>query len=379
MALLHLARDWVGDRPLRVASVNHNLRAGALAECAMVAQVCARLGLPHDQLDWTGWDGRGNLQDAAREARLTLLAGWAKAHGLGAVALGHTRDDQAETLLLRLARGSGVEGLSAMAARDTHHGAIWLRPLLGMSRDSLREYLRGRGVAWIDDPSNDNPAFDRVKARHALAHLSELGLDAQRLTDTATRLRAARDSLDWAARMAARDVVRLDRGDVVFDAAKLDALPADLGQRLVAAALCHISSQTYRPRHAALIRAMSEQRATLHGCVLQRAKGVLRITREYQSVADHAVPLGQIWDHRWHITAPDPVPQNAEIRALGPDGLALCADWRATGLPRWSLTASPSVWAEGKLLAAPLAGFGPDYRASVNFLRQDFFSDHAAH
>ena len=375
MALLHLACDWARaqDVPLAVATVDHGLRAGSADEAAQVGRVCAGLGLPHMILHWQGWQGQGNLQDAAREGRLGALAAWARAQGLGAVALGHTRDDQAETLLLRLARGSGVEGLAAMAEISHHHGALWLRPLLGQSRESLRAYLRARGVAWVDDPSNDNPAYDRVKARRALSALAELGLLPEGLAQTAARLRLAADSLHWAAERAVRDIARMDRGDVLIDRAGLAALPPDMARRIVAAALCHVSSAIYRPRLSALIAALDAPRATLHGCLITTRAGQMRISREYRAVQHQCAPLGQPWDHRWQITAPAGQDvAGMEIRALGAAGLAQCE--RPDALPRASLLASPSVWQGTRLIAAPLAGFRPDWRASVNFLRQDFFS-----
>jgi tRNA(Ile)-lysidine synthase len=381
MALLHLARDWASGSgvALHVATVDHGLRAGSAAEAAQVAEHCRTLSLPHTTLHWQGWDHRGNLQDAARDARLTLLAAWAQRTGCDAVALGHTRDDQAETLLLRLARGSGVDGLAAMAARDHHHGATWLRPLLGLGRDPLRGYLRAQGVAWIDDPSNDNTAFDRIKARQALALLAPLGIDTDGLAATAARMRDARHALDWAARSAARDVAVFDRGDVVFDSAALAALPADLRHRLIAAALCQVASQPYRPRLDSLRAALAQDKATLHGCLMTRARGKLRITREYNAVATLTAPMGALWDSRWQITPPAGWTRKAEFRALGEVGIALCPDWRAMGLPRPSLLASPSVWAGTRLIAAPLAGLAPEWAAIPRSGPKDFFSPPPAH
>jgi tRNA(Ile)-lysidine synthase len=381
MALLHLARDWADDMgvALQVATVDHGLRANSAAEAAQVAYHCCALALPHTILRWQSWDRRGNLQDAAREARLMLLADWAGRTNCGAVALGHTRDDQAETLLLRLARGSGVDGLAAMAARDQHHGATWLRPLLGLGRHQLRDHLRARGVAWIDDPSNDNLAFDRIKARQALTALAPLGLEAEGLAATAARLRDARDALDWAARIAARDVAQLDRGDVVFDAQALGDLPVDLRHRLLAGALCQVAGQPYRPRLDSLRAALTRDKATLHGCLITRARGALRITREYNAVSTLTAPLGAFWDSRWQISPPADWVGDAEIRALGESGLALCPDWRAAGLPRPSLLASPSIWSDARLIAAPLAGLSPKWVAIPRSNSKDFFSPLPAH
>lgn len=383
IALLHLAQDWAkgSDTKLHVATVDHALRAGSDLEADGVARTCAALNLPHTTLRWQGWDKHGNLQDAARTARLTLLADWAQVTGCSAITLGHTRDDQAETLLLRLARGSGVEGLAAMAPRDQHHGAVWLRPLLNMGRDDLRAYLRARDVAWVDDPSNDNTAFDRIKARQALALLAPLGLDAKGLAATASRLRGARDSLHWAAQLAAQSVARLDRGDVVFDVAGLTALPPDMVQRLVASALCRVSYSPYRPRLDSLRAALLLNKATLHGCLITRAKGELRITREYNSVSALTAPFGTRWDRRWQMTPPPDiiVPPDAQIRALGADGLSHCPDWRAIALPRPSLLASPSVWSGARLIAAPLAEIASKWRATAHHTHEDFFSTLRAH
>ena len=138
-ALLVLLDDWRrdGGPELAVATVDHGLRPEAAAEAAEVAALCGRLGVPHETLAWR-WDGKGNLSDAARRGRLRLIAGWANGRGIGMVAQGHTADDQAETFLMRLARGSGVDGLAAMAARRTAEGVAWVRPLLQVRRGEFR-------------------------------------------------------------------------------------------------------------------------------------------------------------------------------------------------------------------------------------------------
>ncbi|MGY6705834.1 tRNA lysidine(34) synthetase TilS [Roseinatronobacter sp.] len=361
MALLRLAQNWAQQhgKTLMVATVDHRLRAGSGAEAAMVARCAARLGLPHETLEWHGWDGRGNLQDNARLARKHLLSHWARTHALDAVALGHTRDDQAETFLMRLARGSGVEGLSGMAPRDASYGALWLRPLLGTGRAELREYLRALAQDWVDDPSNLDPRFDRIKARTTLAHLASLGLDAQHLAQTAQRMRAARDSLEFLADAQAAQILTLDHGDFVFDAGELDALPLDTRTRLLAHALQSISANPYRPRLEALHAALNTQtRATLHGCLLTRGKTHIRITREYNAVAQTRSPIGTIWDNRWHVSPIGARPDHAQdfhIAALGPEGANQCRPRDTWHLPYASLIASPAIWHETTLIAAPLA------------------------
>lgn len=361
MALLRLAHSWAcqRDMTLHIATVDHGLRAQSAQEAAMVGRCAARLGLSHQTLDWRGWDGHGNLQDMARQARKHLLSGWAQQQSLDAVALGHTRADQAETLLMRLARGSGVEGLAAMPARDIAHGTTWLRPLLDMGRARLRDYLRALSEDWVDDPSNLDTSFDRVKARQALDLLAPLGLDMERLARTAERMRAATQSLDFLTDTLAAQILRVDHGDFIFDAGALDALPQDTRTRLVARALQAISGNPYRPRLDALTTALrNPSRTTLHGCMLARTKGQLRITREYNAVARTRAPLGSAWDGRWHLHHPAPLPKTApllHIAALGPTGADQCRPRDRWRLPYASLLASPAIWQDTTLVAAPLA------------------------
>lgn len=370
MALMHLAQRW-GGAELHVATVDHGLRRESAQEAALVAHSACALALPHDTLHWRGWDGRGNLQDHARQARLELLRDWAAGAGLDAVLLGHTQDDQAETVLMRLARGSGVDGLAGMASAREDHGLRWLRPLLRFTRKELRDWLRSEAVPWAEDPSNDDPAYDRIKARQALASLAPMGVNAARLAETAQRMSEAREVLEAVARDAAIRICRIEHGDIVFDARGLDALAPETRHRLVAEALCEITSNPYRPRLATLRDAIVAPRATLHGAIVTRSATQLRISRELNAVRGLIAPLGTEWDGRWNITPPEGtmVPKDAQIRVLGETGIAQCSDRTLWCLPRASLLASPAIWCDDTVISAPLAGVAPQWRASARPLR----------
>lgn len=361
VALLHLA--VAAGVPVAVATVDHGLRAEAAAEAAAVARACAGLGVAHVTLRWH-WDGQGNLQDRARRGRLALLSDWAKGAGLRAVALGHTEDDLAETFLMRLQRGAGVDGLSAMAARREVAGVAFVRPLLAVGRSELRDWLAARGVAWAEDPSNENDRFARVRARRMVATLDAAGIGARVLADTARRMAEVRDALEVQARAAAADVARIEAGDVLLDAAGFAALSAEMRRRLLLAAILWVGSAEYGPRGAELLRlrdAVAAGRgATLAGCRVTVAKGSVRVGREARAVAGLEVAAGAVWDGRWRAIGGDN--KDLTLRALGAGGLALCPDWRATGLPRATLLAAPALWRGGELLAAPLAGFGQGWR-----------------
>jgi len=370
MAMMYLAARWAVDArvALHVVTVDHGLRAESSSEAAMVAGCAAALDLPHDTLCWRGWDGTGNLQSAARDARRALIADWAMHHGIGDVATGHTMDDQAETVLLRLARGSGIDGLAGI--QDVTPGSpSWLRPLLRIRREALRDWLRENGISWIDDPSNDNPRFDRVRARALQGHLSDLGLTPERLATLADHMGNARIVLRGEAVALARRIVVQQGGDIFIDRRGFDAAPAELQNRLLAGAMMWIASAPYRPRFIALGR-YAHRQGTLAGCLLRDEGGLFRLTREYNAVKDMRGPTDQPWDSRWQMNGPhDPA---LHIAALGAHGLQHCPAWRTTSLPPASLRASPAVWQDETLIAAPLAGLENGWSARLAPDRDDF-------
>jgi tRNA(Ile)-lysidine synthase len=359
-ALLVLLAAW-GGVPLHAVTVDHGLRSEAAAEAQAVAALCSRLGVPHETLAWQDWDGQRNLQDAARRARYGLIADWAARQGIGAVALGHTRDDLAETFLMRLARGAGLDGLSSMAARRTDHGIGWLRPLLPFRRDDLRAALSAHGIGWAEDPSNMDPRFDRARARSVLAALMPLGLDAAALAATAERLAASRTAYGTLIAERAAQVARFDHGDLILRP-ELRDLPRDVRERLVAHGLRLIASADYRPRHAALsalVDALEDGRSgTLHGCVAHAGATGWRITREAKAVEGVTAAVGDIWDGRWRVSGP--AAADLTVAALGPDGLRQRRGKAPLVVPKETLMAAPAVWRGGEIVAAPLIdGAGP--------------------
>ncbi|MEM8958449.1 MAG: tRNA lysidine(34) synthetase TilS [Pseudomonadota bacterium] len=375
MAMLALLADWAARHSavLNVASIDHGLRPEAAGELAAVADFAGDLGLSHETLDWTGWDGRGNLQAAAREGRYGLLTSWARAQGISHVCLGHTRDDQAETVLMRLARGSGVDGLAAMSPARHAAGLTWLRPLLEVSRADLRQELERRGLDWAEDPSNDDTRYDRVRARRLLAEMTPLGLSADGLAETALRMRAARRVLAEAAAHATERIAEVEAGDIVLEREEFFALPDETRWRLFAGALCQVAGTAYRPRFDALRRTLTTLadggRATLHGCLCQADARRVRIGREPAAVAGH-VPAPGLWDGRWRITCPKNMGLTAA--ALGEAGLAERPGWRDSGLKRTTLLASPALWDSSRLHAALLIDDVPECHAEPVWGKTDF-------
>lgn len=362
VALLHLCRA-AGLR-VEAVTVDHRLRPESAAEAAAVGAACAALGLRHEVRVWDHGAVGGNLMDQARRARMALIGDWARKRRIGIVALGHTRDDQAETLLMGLARAAGVDGLAGMRRDWTEGGVRFVRPLLDAGREELRNWLRGQGLGWIDDPTNDSERFSRVRARRALVALQPLGITAEGLAAVAGHLAEAQAALQVQVAEAAARVLREVAGALTVDAAGFASLPGEIRRRLVVAAVGWVSRADYAPRSDAVARLeaaiVAGRDATLWGCRLRG--GVLM--REAKAVSAVVSTPGAVWDGRWVLQGPEA--PGAEVRALGMAGLRACPDWRATGLARDVLAVTPSVWVGEGLVSAPLAGLENGWQARID-------------
>ncbi len=369
MALLHLMhevapmRDWT----VHAVTVDHRLRPEARDEAVQVGAACAAIGVPHDVLVWTHGALDGNLPDRARRARYELIAAWARGQGIALVAVGHTRDDQAETVLMGLARKAGVDGLSGMRSGWQAEGVFFHRPLLGVGRSDLRAYLARRGVSWIDDPTNDDDSYTRVKARRVLAALRPLGITAEHLGAVADHLDLAREALDATTQRAAQELAQEQAGALHLNFRGFQGLAFEIQRRLLAAALNWVNRADYAPRGSGLDRvqwAMIRGRdSTLAGCRIRIAGAEVAIFREPKAIAQVVSPTDQLWDNRWRVEGPHLA--GLEVRALGISGLKACKSWRNIGISRDALLVSPAVWRGDDLVAAPLAGFPNGWTAHI--------------
>ncbi len=382
-ALLHLLASIAREMQITLfaATIDHGLRPESAAEAASVAVLAQSWGIPHQTLKWRDWDGSGNLQDQARRARYRLLVEWADDLGLEAIALGHTADDQAETVLMRLARSAGVSGLSGMAAERAEGGVSLLRPMLSITRARLRDYLTAQGINWIDDPSNQDPRFDRIKARDALTRLDQIGITAEGLSRVADNLAQAREALARYAQESARHHVKVVDGDLCFDREGVAALPHEIRRRLLVAAVMWLANKDYPPRQSAIDQAvqalLSGQATTLSGCHLISDDKKTWICRELNAVSAQTTRPGTVWDGRWVLTGPEA--PGAEIRPLGEDGILQLMDWRSAAKPRALLMSTPAVWVGETVLAAPLAGFANGWTVNAPSGRPDFYAAILSH
>jgi tRNA(Ile)-lysidine synthase len=231
LAMLLLAQAAIPGR-FEVATVDHGLRAESAAEAGFVQGTCSAFGVPHATLrvEVTA----GNLQDEARSARYAALASWAAERELDAIATAHHADDQAETLLMRLNRGSGLSGLAGVRARGVVPGRklALIRPLLDWRRDELSAIVERAGVAPVEDPSNADPRFDRARIRAALAGAD--WLDPAAMAQSAAHLADAEETLAWAFELEWDLWVEVDEGAVRYTPHAPRALVLRVVERIIA-------------------------------------------------------------------------------------------------------------------------------------------------
>ena len=293
MALTRLVRVWAEYAGLVLVglTVDHRLRSDAAREAEQVKTWFNGLNLDHHTLVWDDGDKIGQLdrspQAAAREARFDLMSRWCRDHGVQTVLVAHHADDQAETFLQRLLRGSGVDGLAAMSAKTVRQNIQVVRPLLNYSKADLEATCRAHKQSWIEDPSNVDEQFSRVRVRKLLAALQIEGLSSERLLDTVGHMQRAKAAIDHAVEKVFEQAKRPSHeGALELDLPVLMAAPEEVGLRCLARSLCDVSAADYPPRFERLSRVYHAldtadwSDRTLHGCQLRVSGDVITITPE---------------------------------------------------------------------------------------------------
>jgi tRNA(Ile)-lysidine synthase len=286
MALLHLTHSWAqkNNVELRAMTVDHGLRPAAADEANFVKAWCEDRGISHTTFVWESADVTGNIQNEARMARLKFLDLWRG--DIGDVLIGHSKSDQAETVMMRLARGSGVDGLSGISETRSVKGDNGTfniyRPLLSFSREEIREYCRQNDVPWVDDPSNEDEHYTRVKIRKLIASLE---VSEERLVKTAVRMSRVRDFLEQSTDKLWTDSVSSCEKGLQIKRDILGSAHEEISLRVLVKALCDVSQKTTPPREEATIATLQDilagKNSCLHGCLLKVKKsGFIEIMKE---------------------------------------------------------------------------------------------------
>ena len=384
LALCLLADRWARARGGAVLglTVDHGLRSESGAEAAQVRRWLEARAIAHRTLRWKGAHPLSAIQEQARAARLALLAGRCRRAGVLHLLLGHQREDQAETALQRLVRGSGIDGLAAMAPvrlamEPAGDGVRLLRPLLPVSRDALVATLVRWDQPWIDDPTNRDTRHARPRLAAALARLRSEGLSASRLASVATRAASDRAALERLCTDLLAACARPSHaGFVTLDPDVLRQAPPALAARALGCVVSTVSGTPYSPRQERLERLACRligdeiKATTLGGCrVVPQRDGRLVVCRE-PSAASEICPLtpGEtaLWDRRFVISLGRAAGAGPlHVRRLGTDGLAQAramariagAPLRTEYIPAPARPALPALFDLDGPLAAPHLGF----------------------
>jgi tRNA(Ile)-lysidine synthase len=248
LALALLAHDWASAQGGRVVAliVDHGLRAESAAEAETTRARLAKLGIAAEILVWAGTKPQSRLQQAAREARYGLLREACRRHGILHLLAAHHAQDQVETVRMRADRGSGQDGLAGIAALVEWREARLLRPLLGVARERITATLVERGVAWIEDPSNQDLRFERARLRQQgiVAPVADCG-----------ETRAEREAVLAQAGVAALEVEEVDGQGVALDRSTFAEIDEEVGARLLARVVQAVAGNDYPPRRERLLRA----------------------------------------------------------------------------------------------------------------------------
>jgi tRNA(Ile)-lysidine synthase len=379
LALTLLLADWLSTRGGRLfaITVDHGLRPESAAEAQQVsAWLAGRPGVSHHILEWLGPKPKSGVQAAARMARYGLMTDFCRAHGILHLCLGHHLGDQWETYSMRAERGGTEHGLSGMSGIRPWRGVRLLRPLLPVSKGDLTTYLGGRGQPWIEDPSNSNADFERVRARAepapsgpaAIITMSQTG-NIRRRWETA------------AAALLAQSLTIHAEGYALLHTEAFHKVTPDsmlaFGWVLQSiGGTDYMAPATRRNTALAVIRVPEWPGFTLGGCEVLAAPGEkgerFLVCRDWGAIRERrsAAPGDRFsWDHRFDIRIdPDLPSQPAHtVAKLGERGVQwLGRHWQSLAghpIPEPARKALPALWVGNEPVAAPYLGFGSGMKA----------------
>lgn len=368
MALAFLSAKTVGAKNLLALIVEHGLRDESAREAAAVAQNLRALGIETEILPWTHDEVKSRVHVRARDARYGLLIEACKRRGIDTLLIAHHADDQAETVLMRFAKGSGIDGLAGMEPVTVVEGVRLVRPLLAVPKARLIATCEANGVPFVIDPSNATAKYARGRLRRVMPLLASEGFTPERLLDLADRAREARDALSfYTDRFLQESVQRIDGGAFRLELAALRGLPRAVALRALTALLAALHRDNYAPERKQLLPLYAwltdqdeGESRTLGGVIVQKGDLCDRaiFLREPEAISDcQPIVAGQtvLWDGRWCVTGI--AAESLEVRALGTQPHELLdrlAPRLRARVPQGRVRAGlPALWRGDELVAIP--------------------------
>jgi tRNA(Ile)-lysidine synthase len=356
-AMLHLVAQWASRQKssitLTILSVDHGLRAESAIECIKVGEWCNALGLNHITLRWEGEKPRTGIQAKARNARYNLMTDWCLLHDVSVLLTAHTADDQAETIVMRRSRTSTAKSLAGIWPSRDWNGVQVMRPLLLARRQELRDYLLLQKLDWIDDPSNFNPRYERVRIREKLAG------DADVANSAAYALRAVkevqRNAQDW----FNKHLSISELGLLTFHRDCLKDVNPEIGDEIlsrlfVVSGIAHVPELKSRQTLWNWLKIAEPKRRTLGGLIFAGRKFDILIAREPGRISNETIFIPSsgkvVWDRRFAVEGPE----GAEVwPAAKIDGIA-----RRRDIPAFVDAGLPVICHGKAVLGAPFHGIG---------------------
>lgn len=380
MALVLLMHEYAQEmgREIVALTVDHGIRPESFAEAGQVGLWLAKYGIAHHIIKWQGQKTATNLQMKARKARYELMADYCSENNIKFLATGHNLNDQAETVLMRLLRGSGVDGLAGMVLVKQIFDINVIRPLLSITHQNLQQFLRAKNQLWIEDPSNENVKFQRVAVRKLIQSFDDPQLLTKRLVDTAAHMARAKDYISGQLAKNINEIVTYNEaGFYEIKLTEFKSLHQEERYRVLAAALQKISGNVYRPRFENLqlldIKINNGQMinsCTLYGCVIAQGKrkidsNILYIYRELAAISPPLEVQANteiIWDGRFLCQVGDIKPEALQIGALGASGYQQIYKsdknlLQHIKLPKKIIYTMPTLFTLEKPLATPHIGY----------------------
>ena len=276
MALTLLTNNWAKARKVKLTAitVDHNLRPESKFEAETVHKWCKKYKINHTILTYTGVIPTSNIEAVAREYRYELLTNYMKDKSINYLLIAHNQDEQRETFFLNLARGSGVYGLCGMPTISERMGIKIIRPMLNFTKQEIKEYLNSIQQEWIEDPSNSDTKYKRVRIRNLKKLIDTLGLSNARLSDTMKNMERVRNSIEFFVSECIEKAVISNGSKLVLDTEKFLYYPSEICLRTLAKLIKDFTNSDYPPRFESIENLyMKIKNSTLNkGITLSKAK-----------------------------------------------------------------------------------------------------------
>lgn len=361
LCLLFLAHKWASENNGKVVglTVDHGLRSESKQEALKVHKLLQKHGIEHHILSWEEDKPKTRIQEKARSARYNLLINWCKLNNVQSLLLGHHRQDQEETFWMRLTCGSGLDGLSGIKEKSVKGGVTLIRPLLRVSKEQILQTLAENKLPWIQDPTNENPAFFRGRFR---SFIEKEGLNQDRLIKVIAKLNRDADFIHQSLLTMVASVVKLhDEGYITLEKNAFDDLHPALSQRLVSYLMVWFSGSHYTPRHEKVLgileKLKSQSKFTAGGVMWIIKERFILLIREQAKIENHvflnSLESDILWDQRFFIKSDiqNVLKKKSFLAPLGHQ--PQLKKEVNTQIPSSVWPTLPSIWCEGSVVSVP--------------------------